>query len=318
MVNKITYDGKLGQLYKIWLVNLIFAALTLGIHGFWGRTRMRKYLARCLSLGGDRFEYTGKGSELFKAFLKVIGLFLGLGALYFTTHYVAHHVLEMPIIMTIIDFTLAIIYLPVIFFLTYVALYGATRYRLSKTRWRGIRFALSGSSYSYALFALGQSVLSLITCGLLILQTLLKRQKKIINNISYGNLSFTMDYSQHNLNKINIITLLLAIPTLMLSRVWFHIALNKFVYDHVKLGDIRFKYTMTPGRRIGLAIISLLILIITLGFGTPIIVQIHLRAIVDTMEIIGDLKSLKTTQSKNPDLKSGEGLESVLGEGLMV
>lgn len=216
VIQKIHYDARLGQLYKIWLLNLIFSIFTLGIYSFWGRTRLRKYIARCLMLLNHCFEYTGRGIELFLAFFKVSIIFTALAGLYFGTQYIAHNILNMPILMDIIDVTLAIVYLPRVLFLIYAGGYGALRYRLSKTRWRGIRFYLSGSSFSYALFALGRTLLSIVSLGMLIPKSALEKERRILNNMSYGTLKFSMNYHTHNLNKVNIITMLLAIPTLAL------------------------------------------------------------------------------------------------------
>lgn len=66
------YDGKTGQLYKIWIVNVLLSIITLGIYRFWAKTRVRKYTTSSFSLHGDRFEYTGSGKELFLGFLKAL------------------------------------------------------------------------------------------------------------------------------------------------------------------------------------------------------------------------------------------------------
>lgn len=314
MPRKIHFEGQLSQLYKIWALNFIYSLLTLGIYSFWGRTRMRKYIARGLSLQGDRFEYTGKGKELFLAFLKVWSIFAILVGIYFAIEYLVNNILHLSIIMDVINVFLAIIYLPALFFLIYMGVYGATRYRLSKTRWRGIRFYLSGSSFSYAIFAMGRTLLNVISFGMLIPKSSLEKQKRVIDNMSYGSLKFSMNYDQHNLNKSNIITMLLAVPTLGFSRIWFHVALQKFVWAHTKIEDVQFNYIMTPGKQILLAIKGILLIILTLGLGYPIIIKMHLMTILDNMEIIGELDSLNAKQSERPELTTGEGLDGVLGE----
>jgi uncharacterized membrane protein YjgN (DUF898 family) len=316
-VHKIHYDAQLGQIYKIWILNLILSFFTLGIYSFWGRTRLRKYIARCLSLQNDRFEYTGKGKELFLAFLRISGIFAVLGGLYFATAYIVGNVLNMPFVMDIVDTILRVVYLPILFFLVYAGTYGALRYRLSKTRWRGIRFHLSGSSFSFASFALGRALLNVLSFGMLIPKSALEKESRIINNMSYGSLKFSMNYHTHNLNKLNIITMLLAIPTLAFSRIWFHVALQRFIFEHTSLGDIRFNYTMKPSTQFFLALKGFLLLILTLGLGYPIIVQMNIRTLLNNMELMGDLDSLKVHQSEQPELTVGEGLESVFGESLL-
>ncbi len=39
----LQYDGRLGELYRIFLVNLLLTIITLGIYRFWAITRWRRY-----------------------------------------------------------------------------------------------------------------------------------------------------------------------------------------------------------------------------------------------------------------------------------
>jgi len=55
------YDGRLGDLYAIYLRHVVLMLLTLGWSRFWGRTRIRRYLWSHMSIFGDRFEYRGRG-----------------------------------------------------------------------------------------------------------------------------------------------------------------------------------------------------------------------------------------------------------------
>ena len=58
------YDGRLSELYVIYLRHLVLMLLTLGWSRFWGRTRIRRYLWNHFAILGDRFEYRGRGIEL--------------------------------------------------------------------------------------------------------------------------------------------------------------------------------------------------------------------------------------------------------------
>src|SRR4051794_33119066 len=69
------YEGRLGEIYGIFIVNLLLSIVTLGFYRFWGKTRMRRYVWSRVSLSGDPFEYTGTGGELFVGFLIVMVLF---------------------------------------------------------------------------------------------------------------------------------------------------------------------------------------------------------------------------------------------------
>ena len=67
--HRLRYDGRLGDLYRIFFLNLLLTVLTLGIWRFWARTRLRRHVWQHLSLDGQRLEYTGTGGELFRGFL---------------------------------------------------------------------------------------------------------------------------------------------------------------------------------------------------------------------------------------------------------
>jgi uncharacterized membrane protein YjgN (DUF898 family) len=141
------YDGRLGELYGIYLRHLTLMVLTLGWSRFWGRTRLRRYLWNHFSILGDRFEYRGRGIELFLGFVLVL-LILGLwaGLMWLVWEFVFHERSRPG--MGFVD----LFYLSVAFIgipLAFVGQYAGQRYRLSRTRWRGIRCGMAGSAWTY-------------------------------------------------------------------------------------------------------------------------------------------------------------------------
>lgn len=150
------YDGRLGELYGIFLMNLLWTILTFSIFRFWGKTRMRRYLWSRTSLNGDRFEYTGTGGELFIGFLIVMAAYviamIGIQILGVFTDP------ESPALAI-----LQMILLIAILYLTFVAQYAAQRYRLTRTLWRGISGGMTGSAWRWGLKGMWFSVLSLLS-----------------------------------------------------------------------------------------------------------------------------------------------------------
>src|SRR5689334_24469331 len=70
---KLTYDGRVGELFVLWIKVLLLGIVTLGIYSrFWGKTRFRRYFWNHTSLLDERFEYDGTGGELFRRFLLAI------------------------------------------------------------------------------------------------------------------------------------------------------------------------------------------------------------------------------------------------------
>lgn len=145
------YDGKLGELYAIYLRHLVLMVLTLGWSRFWGRTRLRRYLWNHMSVLGDRFEYRGRGLELFIGFVLVLLIVAGIaGALWLVWAYAFDG--KSPLGIGPLDglpLVLALIGFP----LSFVGHYAGLRYKLSRTRWRGVRLGMAGSAWAYGVRA---------------------------------------------------------------------------------------------------------------------------------------------------------------------
>src|SRR5262249_31926010 len=149
--SRLHYDGKLSELYAIYLRHLVLMLLTLGWSRFWGRTRLRRYLWNHFAVLGDRFEYRGRGLELMIGFVLVLLMLAVWGGLMWLLWRGVFH--EQPVasfgVFDLFSLSVALIGFP----LASVGHYAGLRYRLSRTRWRGIRFAMAGSAWRYGAVA---------------------------------------------------------------------------------------------------------------------------------------------------------------------
>lgn len=141
----LTFKGKTRPVIGLGFANGILKVMSLGLYSFWAKTEVRKRIWSSLRINGEPLTYTGTGRELFFGFLIVFAV-------------IVVPVTALGIVAAILGRQSlaafqAIIYLG--FFLLFGnAVYRATRYRLSRTEWRGIRGALVGSpgSYGWAYF----------------------------------------------------------------------------------------------------------------------------------------------------------------------
>jgi uncharacterized membrane protein YjgN (DUF898 family) len=182
---RFEYDGRHVPFAKIVAVNALYQMLTGMIFRFWARTRERQYLWSHVRLGGDRLEYTGTGLELFLGFLIVMAIvmFPVIGG--FTLVMVLFG--DEPVIFGVVY----ALYILVVVFLMYVAIYRARRYRLTRTLWRGIRGTLTGSSVKYALAAMGYTVVAMLTLGLASPVMRIGLVRREIENMHLGSRPFT-------------------------------------------------------------------------------------------------------------------------------
>ncbi len=154
------FDGRRGALGALMLRNLLFSILTLGIYRFWGRTHVRRFVWRHTALLDDSLEYLGTGGELFIGFLIAVAVLLPVFAAYSLLQFLFADGPDHALL------ALEALYYLVLFFMVQIAIHRMRRYRLTRTAWRGVRFGLGGSSFSYARIAFGYGLLTAATLGL--------------------------------------------------------------------------------------------------------------------------------------------------------
>ncbi len=179
--DRLKAGGDGGNLLALHLMGLLLTMVTLGIYRFWWRTNARRYLWSSLSYKGDPFEYTGKGLELFLGFLIVLFLVVApLSGLYFFGYWLLKSG------ETVIGITImAGIYIGM-FALFGAAIYRVMVYRLSRTRWRGIRAALGGSSWRYTGLYLWCLLLQIVTLGFAAPYASIRLNGYMLNNAWFG------------------------------------------------------------------------------------------------------------------------------------
>jgi len=182
------YDGRLGELYAIYLRHLVLMLVTLGWSRFWGRTNIRRYVWSHLAVLGDRFEYRGRGRELLIGFLlALLMIAVWIGLMWLVWRYVFHERPAASVGMCdLFSLSVALIGFP----LAYVGHYAGLRYKLSRTRWRGIRCGMAGSAWSYGALATGLHFANATTAYLLTPLVSVNLARPRISNARVGTLPF--------------------------------------------------------------------------------------------------------------------------------
>jgi uncharacterized membrane protein YjgN (DUF898 family) len=165
------------------LLNGVLRILTLGVYHFWGKTEVRQRIWSAVRIDGEPLEYRGTGGELFRGFLIVFFLILlpmvlaGFAASLFfdMTGYTVYQ----------------IAFWGVLFLLSGIGIHRARRYRLSRTRWRGIRGGLSGRSWGFAWTYLWTMLLVPVTFGWILPWRAVRLQRTLCNDTRFGDNAFT-------------------------------------------------------------------------------------------------------------------------------
>jgi hypothetical protein len=167
---KVAYRGDPAKLFPLALGTGVLGVVTLGIYRFWAKARIRRHVWSKVQLGEDGFEFTGTGLEMFLGFLMsvvVLAVYLAVVQLILFAvgiRFVFDPQTQMEEVaqgVSILLSSLAV--LPLMLF----AAYRARRYKLARTRFRGIRFAMESAAGGYMLRGLLYLALTVGTLGLL-------------------------------------------------------------------------------------------------------------------------------------------------------
>lgn len=187
----LRYTGEKGALFALMLRTGLLTVLTLGIYRFWAKTRIRKYIWSSVGADGDAFEYTGTGLEKFLGFLVaivVLALYLGLvqmALFYFGLSVMADPETSEPAQVLGQLAAIYISFFAVLPLLLY-ALYRARRYKMARSRFRGIRLGMEKGAWGYAARALLYGALSLVSLGLLLPLASFRLEKYMADRSFYG------------------------------------------------------------------------------------------------------------------------------------
>lgn len=232
-------DGSTGRLMKLVARTALLNALTLSVHRFWGKTRIRRYLWSHISLFGDRLEYTGTGRELFLGFLIALGMAIPLVAL------VAAYQLFLRAEFEGYGFLIKTATYVLVCFLTAVAYYRARGYKMACTRWRGIRFGQSGSANRYAAQVLGRGFLALITLGIMRPHFACATHGYAVDNTWFGNARFGFNGRPGDLMGAWLACYVLAPFSAGLSLLWYSAYQTRYFTSKTHLGALSFGFPVT-------------------------------------------------------------------------
>ena len=166
------------------LLNGLLRVLTLGVYHFWGKTEVRQRIWSAIRLNGEPLEYRGTGGELCRGFLVVFTLVLVplgvaslLVAIFAGTNAAANGTYQLTLWSLLL-------------LLSGLGIHRARRYRLSRTRWRGIRAGLAGHSSRFAWSYLWTSALVPLTLGWILPWRAAYLQRLLFNATHFGDKAF--------------------------------------------------------------------------------------------------------------------------------
>jgi uncharacterized membrane protein YjgN (DUF898 family) len=297
----LAFEARIPTLLGMTLLNTLLAVVSFGFYRFWGRTRVRQYLWSQTAVLGDRFEYTGTGGELLRGFARALFVLIPLG-LVGGGAYVASS-LFMPVLSPAFGVGLYAGSTLVGF----AARYSARRYRLSRTRWRGIRGTQVGSPWRFAWLATWTALLTVVTLGLYAPFRRMRLLAYEVEHTYFGDRAVRFDGSGHDLFRHWALTWLLLLPTLGLAWFWYDARAKRYLAAHTTFDDLRFAFPVTGMQICRRSSGDLLLVVLTLGLGTPLVVLRRMRFLARHLTITGAADFAAIAQGSAPAPATGEG-----------
>lgn len=192
-IHRFQQTARFGELLRLAVRNAGLSLITLTLYRFWARTTMRRRLWARTHVMGDALEYGGSGFELLRGFAISLPTFF-LPAIF--AIYLAPIAFE-PATAGLILFAFYVCAVPLIA----AARYWMRRYQLSRTRWRGIRFALTGSAWTFAFASSGWTILQTLTLGWFTPAARMRRARLLWENARFGDQPFSFAEGERNLGK---------------------------------------------------------------------------------------------------------------------
>lgn len=171
------FTGSGAEYFRVWIVNLLFSLLTLGIYSAWAKVRKKKYLYGSTRLDGDTFDYFARPEAILKGRIVAVAAFVAYalaGELYPESRYAF--------------WGLAALAAP--WFIVRAFIFNARN-----SAWRGLRFHFTGTPGEAARVFLGRLAVTALTMGLAYPWYAARQKRFVLSNHAFGASRFGCDLS---------------------------------------------------------------------------------------------------------------------------
>jgi len=162
------FTGNAREYFRIWIVNLFFSLVTLGVYSAWAKVRKKKYFYGSTTLDGDSFDYLGSPRAILKGRIIAAAAVIVYGfasQLYPLSRFA---------------------FLAVAFFGFPWLIARALTFNARNSAWRGLRFDFTASAAATTRFYLPRLILVGLTAGLAYPWFVARRHAFTLSSHAYG------------------------------------------------------------------------------------------------------------------------------------
>lgn len=267
------FDGCGSELLGIYLTNVLFSVLTLGIYYFWAKVRMNRYFYQHTEFFGSRFEYHATGKErligFFKGIALIFALILAIGAFSWTLAGTFSNFTEPGAAKKAAEGIAGLVLMLIFFLAGPVLVVGRERYRLGRSSLKNIRFRFAGSPWTYARIVFVGVLASLLTFGLALPYFRYQMKKFFVESTRYGNQAFSFESRLKDFYLLYLKGVVLTVLTFGIYFFWWRAAIHNHIWAHTSFQGRRFGSQLRGLTYLKVSLLSALLVIFTLGLGYP-------------------------------------------------
>ena len=330
------FNGSWREFAPIAVTNLLLILVTLGIYRFWAKTRERRYLWSRTDFIGDPLEWTGTGRELFIGFVMAVLIF---GVPLFLMQLVIQGLIFRGQIWLVA--LVGVLFPFALLFVVGIARFRALRYRLSRTRWHGIRGGCDQKGIAYGWSYVWKSIVGGLFFGLMLPWSMIELWNQRWNDMSFGSHGFTAGAEYGPLLKrllicfglfilgianfsgvigagslsagplmavVAALAMIFLLLFLIVIFTAYYALFLRLAIGGMTLNRIDFAFTARSYDIAKLLLGDLALLACTLGLGFVFLSYRHWAFFIRHMEASGEVELASLTQSTTEEPKQGEGL----------
>jgi uncharacterized membrane protein YjgN (DUF898 family) len=305
----LRFHGSGTSFCLIFLRNVLFTLLTLGLYLAWAKTERRRYVWQNFEFHGQHFRYTGTGKELFKGYIVVALAYL----IFFGSSHLAG--LISAHLKTAVEIALAIAILLAIPSI----IYRAHGYLYSRTHWRGIRFGLEPQNGKYtSAFLLGY-LFTFLSFGLYLPIMNNRLYQIMTNNTRFGTLEFSYTGEDWKVWRMGVAAFFLSMVTLGFYYPWYLAKLTRYRGRRTRIGPgACLNYQINGHDFLWIFLLSVFGTTLTLGIAFPWITMYSLRYMARRVHVEGSIDFENIEQREGGAGAVADGFADALDIGLGV
>lgn len=194
----LEFNGKAGEYFRVWIVNILLSIITLGIYSAWAKVRNKQYFYGNTVLDGSPFEYTASPIAILKGRIIVVSALVAVSIL--SQFYPLAN----------------LIFFALFFLLTPWLVMRSMMFNARYTSYRNLNFSFQRNLVDAVKIFIGLTLLVILTLGLAYPWLIHAIQKYRVDNHGFGQYIFHFKSSIKAFYKYHIIGLIIMILTLVI------------------------------------------------------------------------------------------------------